>query len=74
MHLLLWINVMLDFNCMDFAELSGKGTSEKLKMKLYVRNRTSDPSLSNRMLRPLNYSVHINIIILKIAAVYMDAV
>ena len=50
MHHLLWMNVMLDFIWMGFAELPQRETSEKFKMKIYVSagNQISDPSLSKR--------------------------
>ena len=41
---------MLDFICQGNAELLGRETSEKFKIKIYVSagNRTSDPWFSSR--------------------------
>ena len=39
MHLLLWMNVMLDFICMDFVEVWGTEREQKCKMKIDVSNR-----------------------------------
>ena len=37
MYQLLWMNVMLELICMDFADLWGSGRDFKFKMKIYVR-------------------------------------
>ena len=57
-HPLLWMNVMLDFICMVFAELSSTGYKRKIQNDDFYAtagNWTSDPSLTSVSLKPLGY-------------------
>ena len=45
MHLLLWMNVVLDYICIGFAEQLGSGTTQKLQMKSLVSTRTPTSNL-----------------------------
>ena len=49
--------VMLDMICKGSADLFGRKTSQKIKMKIYVSPwyRTSDPWLSSRTPSPFGY-------------------
>ena len=50
LHSLLWVNGMLNFICMSFAELLAMRSKRKFKMKIYAStgNPTSVPSLFQR--------------------------
>ena len=46
MHLLLWVDIMLDLICIGFAEQWEIGSKQKIQNDITTGNRTSDLLLS----------------------------